>query len=1160
MKLTAFILLSACLVASASGHSQNITLNVKDAPLEKVFSEVSKQSGYEFLYATKLLQNARKVNIAVKNASIQEILAICFKDQPFSYTIIEKTIVVKPKTESPNEEATTEPPPPIDVHGRIVNEKGEPVAGASVKVKGTNKGTSSNDNGEFILTGVDANAILAISGVNIESFEVNCSSFKTGEIKLMNAKTKIVTGEEVEIKANTGYQIVKPNEVTGSLVVLSKEQLDKRVAPDIISKLEGITNGLVFNKNADNGTNKLRIRGESTIFAVPDPLIVVDNFPYSGNINDINPNDIESVTVLKDAAAASIWGVQAGNGVIVITTKKGKFNKPLSIELNTNYTITQKPDLFYFPQIEPTDYIDVETFLFKQGFYNSTLSNSDLPVVSPVIEILNKRKLGQISSADSANMIDKLRGLDLRNSMNKYYYQTAVHQQYQINISGGAEKLNYYFSTGYDKDLPNTVGIEKSRVTLNSQANFLPVKNLKMGVGIVYDEDLSTGNGATTIPNSFPYTQLTDANGNQVSIPQRRITFEDTISNHGFLNWKYYPIQEKSLVQGKSKIQEINITSLISYKVVNGLSLDFTYQYQTSKTTGKSLSDRQSYEVRNQMNKFAILNNGNYIGSNFPDGSILGLSSSSLISNSGRINLTYSKNWKRNSISGIAGFDVREVRTESNSSMLYGYNVSNGSFIMPNLFVQYPQYPSGIPSVLAQPGVGIAHQETIDRFRSKFANVGYTFNSRYIINGSVRFDGTNYFGVKTNQKTLPLWASGIKWNINKERFFTVKWLSLLDLRVTYGFQGNLNKSIAAVTTIQYRGTEPVTGLPFAGITNYPNPDLRWEKIGHLNIGVDFALKNNRFSGSLELFQKKGKDLIGDAPLDPTTGVITSGSPQIRGNFSAMTTKGFDLQIHSILLPGKFNWTNNFIFNYANDKVTKYDITTKSPSTYLGAYRSIVPIVGQPLYSLYSYHWAGIDPATGGPMIYLADTINKSYTSANANNIKVTDLFYKGRYNPPIVGSMLNTFSWKGLELSINLTFKLNYYFRRNSINYYQLVNGGWQSAHKDYALRWQKPGDENFTSVPSFVYPVNGFRDDYYLNSDILLERGDHIRIQYVNLAYKLPISITSKLHLKDLQVYFYANNLGILWRANDKHIDPDYPYVSYPSPKSYSFGIKSNF
>lgn len=346
-----------------------------------------------------------------------------------------------------------------------------------------------------------------------------------------------------------------------------------------------------------------------------------------------------------------------------------------------------------------------------------------------------------------------------------------------------------------------------------------------------------------------------------------------------------------------------------------------------------------------------------------------------------------------------------------------------------------------------------------------------------------------------------------------------------------------------------------TGLPFAAINNVPNPDLRWERTGQLNIGVDVGSRNNIISGRLEYFRKKGNDLIGDGIIDPTTGIS-----QLRGNFSDMKSHGFDIELKSVNINGSnFKWSTNLIFNYSSEKVTRFDVNYGA-LTYFNAFATGRPLVGKPLYSVYSYQWGGLDPATGDPRVILADTLNKTHSTQTTNNVKMQDLVYSGRYNAPIFGSLFNNFRWKGLGLTFNIIYKFNYVFRRTSINYSALASNGWKTGHKDFVLRWKQPGDEKLTNVPSIVYPANATRDAFYNQSELLIEKGDHIRLQFVNLNYEFENKLLKQISIQGLRLYFYVNNVGILWRANDKGIDPDYPFMTYPPARTYSFGIKARF
>jgi len=288
-----------------------------------MFSAIETQTNYVFFYNYELLNDAKAVSIEVKDVSLQDALKLLFKNQPLDFVIKQQTVFITKKNSTTvlNEELPL--PPPIDIKGRVVNEKGEPVI-VTVTVKGTKNATSTDVNGVFALKEVDENSTLVITGVNIETYEVKVNG--RNDLATISTKTRIVEGLDVQV-VSTGYQDIPKERATGSFVKIDNELINRRVSTDILSRIDGITSGLIFNTNRRQA-NDISIRGRSTIFANDKPLIVVDNFPYDGDINNINPNDIESINILKDAAAASIWGARSGNGVIVIVTKKGRFTQP----------------------------------------------------------------------------------------------------------------------------------------------------------------------------------------------------------------------------------------------------------------------------------------------------------------------------------------------------------------------------------------------------------------------------------------------------------------------------------------------------------------------------------------------------------------------------------------------------------------------------------------------------------------------------------------------------------------------------------------------------------------------------------------------------------------------------------------------------------------
>ena len=306
----------------------------------------------------------------------------------------------------------------------------------------------------------------------------------TKEITVTNSNYLIIALDsgsnqlnEVSI-VSTGYQTIPKERATGSFVQIDNSLINRSVSTNILDRLNGVTSGLTFNNNNAHQFQQatIEIRGRATLFSNPNPLVIIDNFPYDGDLNNINPNDIENITILKDAAAASAWGSRSGNGVIVITTKKGRLNLAPTVSVTANTTIGAKPNLYYRPQLSSAEYIGVEQFLFNKGAYNNTINNG-YGALSPAVEIFVARRNGTISIADSLSQINTLKSYDVRQQLLKYFYRPSVNQQYQASISGGSASQKYFVSAGYDNDLSNSVGSAYDRVTLNASNTYYFLKN-----------------------------------------------------------------------------------------------------------------------------------------------------------------------------------------------------------------------------------------------------------------------------------------------------------------------------------------------------------------------------------------------------------------------------------------------------------------------------------------------------------------------------------------------------------------------------------------------------------------------------------------------------------------------------------------------------------
>ncbi|MGF7229956.1 SusC/RagA family TonB-linked outer membrane protein [Arachidicoccus sp.] len=988
--------------------------------------------------------------------------------------------------------------------------------------------------------------------------------YKTKKIIIKSADTNLIitlnpAEEELqEVTVNTGYQSVPKERATGSFVFIDNKKLNEQVGSNILDRLKGVASSVLFDDSKATGKNKqlnFNIRGLSTINGPQDPLIVVDNFPYDGDINNINPNDVESITILKDAAAASIWGTRAGNGVIVITTKKGRFNQPANISFSSNVSVADKPDLFSIDRISSSDYIDMEKFLFKQGYFDNTINNTAYQALTPVVNILNKERNGFLDSTKANELINTYRNHDIRSDYEKYLYQRPVNQQYALNITGGGKNMSYAISGGLDKDIDN-LAAGYNRITASFQNSYHPFKSLQINAGLSYTDSKSISgkpgyNSIRIGGRSVPYLMLADANGNPLSVPvDYRDSYTDTAGGGYLLNWKYYPLTDYQHNNATTHQRDLLANLGIQYQISKGLNLAIKYQYERQESEGRVLQDSASYYTRNLINLFSEVNEATgRVTYNLPVGSILQQSNTAIVSQNLRGQFNYNHNWNKGSIAAILGAELRKVGTSSNGNMVYGYNDNLLTVAQVDNVNPYPSYLDGSPMYI---GNGVSFSQKQNNFVSYFGNAAYTYLDKYTLSGSFRKDASNLFGVNTNNKWNPFWSAGAAWDISKEKFYHSSFFPYLKLRATYGFSGNVDQSMSAVTVLEYYNAAIGSNLSFAQVNQFANPDLGWEKVGTINIGLDFASNRNILSGSIEYYQKRGTNLFGISPIDYSAGL---GTGVITKNIANMKGTGIDFTLNTRNINKVFKWTTNFLFSYNNSVTTKYYLQDSTTGAYLGGVNSISAMVGQPLYAVSGYQWAGLDPQTGGPRGYVNGQASSNYDSI-IEQTGGAGVVYKGSSSPLFFGSIGNTFSWKQLSLTINILYNFDYYFRRNTTNYSQLIQSG--IGYSDYTKRWQQPGDEKNSNVPSFIYPANSQRDEFYQFSVVNIGRADNIRLQFINLAYNF-VPKRKRAVFKSVQVYFNAANLGILWRANKWGTDPEYQ-GTIPPAKTYTIGLKANF
>ncbi|VTR29513.1 SusC/RagA family TonB-linked outer membrane protein [Sphingobacterium thalpophilum] len=1041
--------------------------------------------------------------------------------------------------------------------GRVfADNNNRPIEGANISLQGTRIITITNSKGEFtIQTGTSTeNAVLIVNHVGYEPTTITVNLPQKDALNI-HLQTSVLMLDEVAV-VSTGYQKIPKERSTGSFSTVSNELFNQQVGTDILSRLPAIANSMVMD-NGRQSSPQMMVRGLSTISGPKDPLIIVDNFPYDGDITNINPNIVENITILKDASASSIWGARAANGVIVITTKTGSFNRPVSLDFNSNVTISAKPDLGYIRQMSSNDYIDMEQELFSRNFYNSQINSSSRPVISPVVDLLNKARNGIITQEQAQQQIDRLRTVDARDQFNQYMYKPLVNQQYFLGAQGGLEKFSWTSSLGYDHNKDNLESTYQ-RINFRFQNTYRPITQLSLTTGLYYTQNQNKSgrygyNNVSMKGGSAPYMLLADDSGNALSVVKNyNQTYINNLGDGKLLDWNYYPLTDWQHQTSNGNLSDILATATLDYQIIKGLNATVSYQYERQLGLTTNLANLQSFMARDYINRYSQIVNGDVVYI-VPYGDIMDKSNSILNANNIRGQLNFDNTYGKHNITALIGGETRSAHTQSNQTRFYGYDPNNLTTANVDFTRTYPNIVNGGADFIER---GQSLGETSTRFLSYFANAAYTYDERYVLSASARRDASNLFGLTTNDQWNPFWSAGIAWKLSNEKFYKGDFLPYLNLRATYGFSGNIDPAMVAVNTVRFLPyTSVFTGTPYANFNNYYNPLLRWETSKMLNLALDFRLKNDRLSGSIEYYHKKGENLFGMAPMDYTTGVPT----YILRNVASMKGNGWDIQLRSKNIDRSFKWSTILNLSTYQDKIIEYLIDRTLAREYIST--STVPISGiegKPVYAIYAYKWAGLDPNTGEAQGYLDNEVSKNYNSITGNGTSVEDLEYFGSAIPTTFGSLINALSYKNFSLQMGVSFKFGYYFRRSSVNYTNLFNN-W-IGHSDYEFRWQQPGDEMQTNVPVNLYSTNTNRDSFYNGSSVLVEKGDHIRLQYINLAYDFKMPFNMKAGIKGLQVYFNANNLGVLWKANKAGIDPDFNRGtnSLITPANYSLGLKA--
>lgn len=958
----------------------------------------------------------------------------------------------------------------------------------------------------------------------------------------LNIRMTPISQQLEEVLISTGYQTLNPNEANGAITTLTESDLRKRVSGNILDRIMGHSSGItkmIGKQESAFGTGVL-VRGLGTINGPLEPLIVLDGFIYDGNIENINPNDVAHVSILKDASAASIWGARAGNGVIVITTKKGDYNQPLQVSFQSNQSLQRPSNLSRYVGVDAKTEIEIEKFLYEKGYFNSALRTPYSPL-TPIVNLLVQHTEGKISEEQFKQSLSFWEKQDAKENYLNEFYRNAYTQNYNLQFNGGAEKVNYMFGTSFSRNINElSADVQNLNLRFNNQykisnklsfgTNFYLTRNTNKSGRPSYGSIRLGGNRRSN------YLAFRDVEGNPLSIDYGfRNTYTDSIGVNKLLDWKFYPAVDDFFVDRNIRRVELNSSAILSYRLLSNLNIDASLQYQISEQDQPIHYKIDSYYTRNLINSYTQENpTTGVLTFPVPKGGILTNTASSINSFTYRGQVNFKEVFNGHWINAMVGIEFRgsgkRLKIEDNH---YGYFEDPLSYSIVDNMAFYRHYINGGQIRL---GKSNSIQKTDYRFISMYGNFSYNYLNRYILTGSLRSDGSNVFGANVNDRWTPLWSAGIGWDLSNEDFFDSTTLSKLKLVGTYGVSGNVDMTKTA-SPIGSVSVNSLTNLPTMRISNVNNPELSWEKQSQLSIRTEIENYSKRVRAAVSFFKKYGSDLYAQAPYDFTG---WGNSATILQNVAKMEGSGVEIDLNTINLTRKnFKWNTSLYFNWNDNKTTEYYNNSgySDMSLLLGSGDRINPLVGKSLYGMAAYLWNGLNEQ-GDPIGYIngKESVDYqgiySYGVSNGDNIQ-----YIGSGTPTYYGTLSNQLNFRSFSLAIGLRYDMGYYFRKSSMIANGIIGG---TIHVDYLRRWQNPGDEMITDIPRFSYPLNSLRESFYQQSTVHALPGDHIRLDHIRLNYLLN---TSQWHVpfRSFQISLGLENGPAIWIKNKYKIDPHF-------------------
>lgn len=1209
---------------SAAAQKQKVTINVSKVDVSVVFKLIKEQTGLTFMYSAEDLKVINPVSLSVKEVTVDSAMTRLLAGTSFKFEYEGGAIVISKKKVTVQQEKMT-------FSGVVFDKQGNTIPGVSVILKGTTVGTATDVDGKFTFSMLkQENPVLIFSFIGMKRLEYAVKNNKPLKITLEEDATEL---EEVKV-FSTGYFDVDKRMSTSAVTSLKAEDIIVPGISTLDQMLEGHVPGMIFMQNSGQvgATPRLKIRGTTTMMGSTEPLWVLDGMILSSPVNvsvedlrdidyvnllgnaisGLNPEDIDQIDILKDASATAIYGPQASNGVIVITTKKGKMGRP-SISYSVSGTLRQRPRYTdrAVDVMNSRERVDYSREIIQKGMTTGNLNNW-IGYEAAYSDLYN----GNISFNEFSNQVTDMETCNT--DWLDILMKDSFSHSHTLSLSGGSENVRYYTSLGIGDDNGN---IRKERSRRYSAMAKVNVTHNKFMMQFSLSGNTQKRNYTPSSVGVNDYAINTSRTIRAYN-PDGTLYFYQRASGVSGQTVQAYDLgfnilNEMDHSYNNSRTDQLQVNANFNYQLFEPLKVTFQFSYGISHSDEETFYGEETwyakklryYSLKKQeIESFSTL---------LPKGGELQLNNRKTEDYSARVQLLFNKYLDQENIHQITLSLIGEI----SSSRATGFKITRRGY-MPDRGMIIDQIVSEDPAhpytkynewVLTNEAALGRKEDNLTNKAGLVGVVSYMYKDIYILNANARIDGSNKFGQKSNKKLNPIWSVSGRWNIHKNILQAANWVNELGLRASFGYQGNMPSQGTPELQLEKKGKSKFFQEYYSSIRFYPNPFLKWEKTSNIDVGIDFSLFHEKLNGTFSYYYRKTTN----ATMSKTVSSI-NGVQSYQINRGTLVNQGYDFSLSFVpintmldkaAIDGKkrgFVWRfdPNFgaVLNQLINKLKSKNKPLEDEITYDKFLNGSVYVSGRPLNTFYSYRFRGLSPKNGCPMFYGDEStkivdgkeVSKSdYVKTLEIGDAVMELMEEsGCREPFLQGGISNYLGWRNWSLSFNLAYsigsKVRLFKMYNVDSDNRMTRNSEQNLRGVLTRRWRQPGDELHTTIPGILnnkdYSATTTSGtggwwmelvqsskkiaasvwEMYDNSDLRVVSGNYLKLQSVSLRFMVPDQFCKKLLLRSAYVSLAGTNLFTICSRKLKGQDPSQSgsseLISLSVRPTYSFQLNVTF